>query len=132
MLLAAVATPLVTGCASEQFQGRTRIAARYDGVQTLKARLPDDITPQAALAAARTTLERRGYVIETDDGSGSAGEICGVEFQEGALDQFFARKVIVRAREARPGAWVEVKTKPGGREAEARAVLDEILALLRL
>lgn len=130
--LAALVGLAVSGCATEQRQGHAGIVARYDGFQTLRARLPDHVTAPAALAAARAVLERRGYAIERNAATQGGGEVCGVAFAEGAVEKFFARKIIVSADEARPGARVAIRTEPGGRESEARSVLDEILSLLRL
>ncbi|MBM4108369.1 MAG: hypothetical protein FJ255_06080 [Phycisphaerae bacterium] len=122
-----VALLAVAGCrASEGTSGRTGVSASYR-LGTLISTLPDEVRVRSVLAAADATLRARGYSVVAGQATADRGWVRGSPPAGSALD---LEDVTIWSRLSRTGTRLGVDVKPILAEAQARAILDDLLRRL--
>lgn len=117
----------LTGCrASEGFAGRSGVAASYR-LGTLTADLPDEVRVRSVLAAADATLRARGYSVVGEQATADRGWARGSPPAGSLLE---LEDVTIWSRLSRTGTRLGVDVKPIGAEAQARAIMDDLLRRL--
>ncbi|USN99263.1 MAG: hypothetical protein H6810_00880 [Phycisphaeraceae bacterium] len=108
------------------WQGQTPVLASY-AAGVLSTELPMGVGVHSTIAAARMTLERRGYTITATEATDDTGRVVA---RPG--DPALMRKITITARLRTTGTSVSIRTDPGGNEQYERDVLERMLTLLGL
>lgn len=106
------------------WHGEDRQLASFSG-GTLYSTLPEEIPVQSVIAAGRSALERRGYVVTASESTDDAGRVVARPGDPNLL-----RKITIRSRLVQGGTSVSVRTNPGGNEHISRDIFERMLTRL--
>lgn len=115
-----MAEPVVTP------QGRTGLAASYDGL-ALEVDLPARVPVPSAIAAGEQAVVRRGSTIIEVGATAERGHLVAKPPTRRLHD-----KVVIDARQAGGATSVRIEVLPFGDEAASRSILDDMLVRLGL
>jgi len=125
VLVVLLAVAVLGGCrAKPAWQGRGDVLAVYQ-FSTLTAEFPERVAVPAVIASADAALRGRGYSVTRLDVTKDEGSVVAKAPDPGVLE-----KVVVQARLSRLGTRVSLRMDPLGGEAQARAILDDMLVRL--
>lgn len=128
-LLGALVGALVGCRSSEGYEGRSGVMATYR-LGTLTSEAPDEVRVPAVIAAADAALRARGYGITSKQVTEDRGWIRARPPGATEPEVIDLEDVTVWSRVSRNGTKIGVDVKPIRAEAQARAVLDDVLRRL--